>query len=105
VKSTSTDAGALLVSHTFAHGFSVAGRSEYIASSGDPADGSLNFLYGPGRSAFSATVTPTFQKQRFSIRGDASVVGAISCTAGDAFGKAGSDATQARGILEIGFLF
>lgn len=104
-KSTSTDAGALLVSHTFAHGFSLAGRVEGITSSGNLTDGAQNLLYGPGSSAWSATVTPTFQKQRFFIRGDASVVHANSLTAGNAFGKTGSDATQARVVLAIGFLF
>src|SRR5579872_3642260 len=105
VKATSTEAGALLVSHTFAHGFSLAGRGEYISSSGNATDGAQNLLYGPGSSAWSATVTPTFQKQRFFIRGDASAVHAVSLTAGDAFGKTGSDANQIRGVLETGFLF
>lgn len=105
VKSTSTEAVALLVSHTFGHGFSTAGRIETVSSSGSATDGALNLLYGPGSSAWSATVTPTFQKQRFFVRGDASVVHAISITGGDAFGKTGSDVTQTRGVLEIGLLF
>lgn len=50
-------------------------------------------------------MTPTFQKQRFFVRGDASVVHALSVTSGDAFGKASADAAQARGVLESGFLF
>ena len=105
VKSTSTEAAALLVSHTFSHGFSTAGRIETISSSGSATGGALNLLYGPGSSAWSATVTPTYQKQRFFVRGDASVVHAISITPGDAFGRNGSDATQARGVIEVGFLF
>jgi hypothetical protein len=105
VKSTSTEAAALLVSHTFSHGFSTAGRIETISSSGSATGGALNLLYGPGSSAWSATVTPTYQKQRFFVRGDASVVHAISITPGDAFGRNGSDATQARGVIQVGFLF
>lgn len=105
VKSTSTQGGALLVTRTLARGFSLAGRGEYIASSGSAADGSLNLLYGPGSAAWSLTATPTWQKQRFFTRVDASVVQALSATAGDSFGKTGADATQARGVLEVGLIF
>jgi hypothetical protein len=101
----STQGGAVLLSRTLSHGFSLAGRGEYIASTGSAADGTVNLLYGPGSAAWSATVTPTFQRQRFFVRCDASVVRATSFTAGDAFGKAGTDSTQARGVLELGFLF
>lgn len=105
VQGASTQAGAVLLSRTLGHGFSLAGRGEYIASTGSSSEGSVNLLYGPGSDAWSATVTPTFQRQRFFVRGDASVVRAVSFTAGDAFGKAGTDSTQPRGVLEIGFLF
>ena len=33
----------------FKRGFSLAGRGEYISSSGRPAQGTANFMYGPGR--------------------------------------------------------
>jgi hypothetical protein len=104
-KGASTQAGAVLLSRTLGHGFSLTGRGEYIASTGSASEGSVNLLYGPGSSAWSGTVTPTFQKQRFFVRGDASFVHALSITAGDAFGKAGTDSSQARGVLELGFLF
>ena len=104
-KGASTQSGAVLLSRTLGHGFSLTGRGEYIATTGSASDGSQNLLYGPGSSAWSATMTPTFQKQRFFVRGDASVVRANSLTQGDAFGKAGADSTQARGVLELGFLF
>ena len=104
-KATTTEGGAFLASRSLAHGFALAFRGEFIRSSGNSADGSQNLLYGPGSSAWSATVTPTFQKQRFFLRGDASVVHAVSATAGDAFGRTGSDATQGRGVLEVGLLF
>ena len=105
LKGASTQSGAVLVNHTFGHGLSLAGRGEHIAASGSASDGSQNLLYGPGSSAWSATLTPTFQKQRFFLRVDASVVRANSITPGDAFGKAGNDSTQARGVLEVGLLF
>ncbi len=104
-KGASTQAGAVLLSRTLGRGFSLTGRGEYIASTGSAFEGSVNLLYGPGSSAWSGTVTPTFQRQRFFVRGDASFVHALSIAAGDAFGKAGADSSQARGVLELGFLF
>ena len=104
-KGASTQAGAVLLSRALGHGFAVTGRGEFIASTGSASEGAVNLLYGPGSSAWSATVTPTFQKQRFFVRGDASFVHALSITTGDAFGKTGTDSSQARGVLELGFLF
>ena len=101
----STQGGALLLSRTLKHGVSLAGRGEYIASSGSAARESVNLLYGPGSSAWSFTATPTFQLKRFFTRGDISVVRANSFTQGDGFGSAGADSTQPRGVLEVGFLF
>jgi hypothetical protein len=104
-KATSTQAGAVLLSRTFGHGFSLAGRGEYIASSGDPADQSVNLLYGPGSTAWSVTATPTYQRQRFFARGDVAFVRANSITMSDAFGSDGSKQNQPRAVLEVGFLF
>jgi len=101
----STQAGAVLLSRTLGHGFSLAGRGEYIASSGSTTDQAVNLLYGPGSAAWSLTATPTYQRQRFFVRGDVSFVRATSITPGDAFGSAGTDQNQTRGILELGFLF
>ncbi len=105
IKGATTQAGAVLISRTLGHGFSLAGRGEYIASSGSAAENAQNLLYGPGSSAWSATITPTYQRQRFFVRGEASVVHATSITKGDAFGTAGTNSNQARGVIEIGFLF
>jgi hypothetical protein len=93
------------VSRTLKHGFSLAGRGEYIGSSGSPAEQSVNLLYGPGSAAWSLTATPTWQRSRFFTRGDVSYVHANSLTAGDAFGAQGTKADQTRGVLELGFLF
>ena len=101
----STTGGALLLSRTFRHGFSLTGRGEYIGSSGGLAQNSVNLMYGPGSAAFSITATPTFQYQRFFTRGDISFVRASSITPGDALGTTGTNQNQARGVIEVGFLF
>ena len=48
VKGASTKGGAILVSHAFKHGFSLAGRCEYISSSGSVANQAVNLIFGPG---------------------------------------------------------
>ncbi len=104
-KGASTQAGAVLLSRTLGHGFSLAGRGECIASSGSATEQAVNLLYGPGSAAWSLTATPTYQRQRFFVRGDVSFVRATSITPGDAFGSAGTEQNQTRSVLEIGFLF
>ena len=101
----STRGGALLVSHTFKHGFSLAARGEYISSNGNAADGSVNLLYGPGSAAWSATLTPGFQTGRFFARGDLALVGVNRETPGYAFGPSGIKRSQPRAAIEAGFLF
>ena len=101
----STKGGALLLTRNFKHGFSLAPRIEYIKSSGSVASGSANLLYGPGSGAFGLTVTPTWKKDAFFLRGDLAIVHATSMTPGDAFGTAGLNATQPRGVIEAGFMF
>jgi hypothetical protein len=105
VKGASTWGGALLASRTLKHGFSLTGRGEYIASTGSAAEQSINLLYGPGSTAWSITLTPTFQHKRFFTRGDLSYVRANSFTPGDAFGPAGRKQNQPRGVLELGLMF
>jgi hypothetical protein len=92
--------GAILASYALNDNVSLAGRVEYISSSGPG-----NVLYGPGSSAFSFTMTPTWQDGIYFLRGEASVVSAFSTTAGAAFGKAGNTKTQARWQLETGIIF
>ena len=99
-----TNGGAILANYNFKHGISLAVRPEYITSSGSAATGEANLLgYGPGSDAFSFTVTPTFAKDGFFIRGDFSIVHATNFTA--AFGPLGTNATQARGVIEAGVMF
>jgi len=52
-RGASTRGVTLLANHTFKHGFSLAGRCEDISSTGNPSDGSVNLLYGPGSAAWS----------------------------------------------------
>jgi hypothetical protein len=101
----STSGGALLLTYTGKHGISLAVRPEYIKTSGSVANGAINLLYGPGSGAFSFTITPTYLKDDFFLRGEFSVVHATSSTAGDVFGLAGLNTNQPRGVLEAGFLF
>jgi hypothetical protein len=102
-KDASTVGGALLASYAFNDNVSLAGRWEYIGSTGGVL--SPNLLYGPGSSAFSFTVTPTYQQGIFFLRADASVVDASSTTAGFAFGKLGKSQTQGRFVIETGIIF
>jgi len=97
--------GAILASKTLKKGWSMAGRFEYISSSGSNASNSLSLLYGPGSAAWSLTATPTYQYQKFFTRADISFVQALSYTPGFAFGSNGTNGTQTRGVVEIGFLF
>ena len=101
----STKGGALLVTRNFKHGFSLAPRLEYIKSSGSVASGSANLLYGPGSGAFGLTITPTYKKDAFFLRGDLAIVHATSMTSGFGFGTSGLNATQPRGVIEAGFMF
>jgi len=96
-----TNGGALLVTKTFKHGFSLAVRPEYIKSTGP------NLLYGPDTGAFAFTATPTYVKDAFFIRGDVSVVHVtnFNSATGFAFGATGTNLNQPRGVIEAGFLF
>jgi hypothetical protein len=101
-----TTAGALLATYNFKHGVSLSVRPEYIKSSGTISDpNAINLLYGPGSGAFAFTVTPTYVKDGFFMRGDFSIVHATNSTPGFIFGTSGTSANQPRGVLEAGFMF
>ena len=105
VKGASTTGGALLASYAFKHGFSLAGRWEYIGSTGSVADQAVNLMYGPGSKGMSATLTPAFQSGGFFVRGDISWVHLSGITPGDAFGPTGTNPNPPRAMAEIGFIF
>jgi uncharacterized small protein (DUF1192 family) len=103
-----TSGGALLVNYNFKHGISLAARPEYIKSNGSIATGEANLLgYGSGSGAFSFTVTPTYVKDAFFIRGDFSIVHLtnFTTTTGLGFGPDGTKLNQPRGAIEAGFMF
>ncbi len=104
-KGASTTGGAILLSRAFKHGFALPVRFEYISSSGNATDGSINLMYGPGSSGTSITVTPTFQYGGFFFRGDIAYVHAGNYAPGSVFGPSGLNNNQTRATAEIGFVF
>jgi len=100
-----TRSGAMLLTYNFKHGFSLAPRFEYISTTGSVNNGAINLLYGPGSGAVSFTVTPTYRKDAFFLRGDLAVVHATNMTPGFGFGTTGASANQSRGVVEAGFMF
>ncbi len=105
--SASTTGVALLASYGITDNFKLAGRAEYISSTGKGATlgSSTNLLYGPGSSAFAFTITPTFQYNIFFARAEYSIVTASSTTPGFAFGPNGTAKDQNRLAIEAGVLF
>lgn len=104
-ESASTYSGAVLASYKFTPEWSLAGRVEYIAQSGDRNTGVTSLLYGPGSQAVSFTVTPTYQRGVFFTRAEYAYVKAIDATPGLAFGRTGTNTTQNRFLVEAGIIF
>ncbi len=100
-----TYGGAVLASYAFTDTFSLAGRAEVIGSSGSATDGAPNLIYGPGSSAWSLTLTPTYQKSLFFLRGEVSYVGANGTSGNLAFGHSGNATSQGRVLAETGIVF
>jgi len=99
--SASTFGGAVLAKYTVNSMFNVAGRAEYISSSGSD----VALLYGTKSDAWSLTLTPTFQFKTFFIRGEFSYTKIESGTPGAMFGRNGDKSDQTRGMIETGVLF
>jgi hypothetical protein len=104
-KGADTRGGALLLDYNFKHGFSLAGRAEYISSTGSASNGAVNLIFGPGSGGWSVTLTPTYQNKGFFARADLAWAQAVSYTPGDAFGPQGMNRAQARAMVEAGFMF
>jgi hypothetical protein len=103
---TSATGGAINASYAFKSGFSLPARVEYLTSSGNATDGSINLLgFGAGSGGVTFTATPTFQKGGMYLRSDLALVHATNYATDSVFGKTGTDASQFRGILEFGFIF
>ncbi len=98
--SGSTSGAALLLMYRFKPELSLSGRVEYISSSGG-----ANLINGPGSNAWSFTITPTYQKDIFFIRAEASYVSIGSGTPGLMFGSEGLNRSQTRVFGETGVIF
>ncbi|HKT53397.1 MAG TPA: outer membrane beta-barrel protein [Caulobacteraceae bacterium] len=99
--SGSSYGGAVLVKYSFTPEFSVGARGEYLTS-----DGKANMIfYGPGASAWSLTLTPTYQKGIFWVRGEVSYTSISGESPGFGFGALGDKSEQVRGLLEAGVSF
>jgi hypothetical protein len=85
--------------------YNLSGRVEEISTTGTATDGAPNVLYGPGSSAWSFTITPSWQSGVFFGRAEASLVTASKTVHGSAFGPNGADTYQARFAIETGILF
>jgi hypothetical protein len=104
--SASTFGGALLFSDAITPQISLGGRLEYIASTGGRNGlAATNLLFGPGSTAVSATITPTYTLGRWFVRGEASIVAIAQAERGDGFGQNGNATLQLRGLIEAGYLF
>ncbi|MGD0192257.1 MAG: outer membrane beta-barrel protein [Rhizomicrobium sp.] len=94
-----TWSGAVLAIYNINPQWNLAGRAEYIDTSGG-----VNLLEGPGSDAWSLTITPTYQNRVFFVRGEASYVAADHTTTGDTT-FAGNKTGQFRALVETGVNF
>lgn len=105
LQSASTYGGALLVNYAFNDNWSLAGRVEYEEQTGRIGSGTTSLLFGPGSSAFSFTVTPTYTVDRYFVRGEYAYVEIFDLEPGRGFGRFGTRPTQERFMLEGGVTF
>lgn len=95
----------MLGSYAFNDTWGLAGRLEYEGQTGSRGSGTTSLLYGPGSSAFSATITPIYTKDRFFARGEYSHVELFDVAAGLGFGRSGDRTSQDRFMAEGGITF
>jgi hypothetical protein len=104
--STSTFGAAVLVNYAVPNtSYNISARGEYISQSGSQGDSSADLLYGPGSSAWSGTLTATYQSGVLFTRAEVSYVAASGTTPGLVFGKNGTTTDQTRFAIEAGILF
>lgn len=89
----------LLASYQFTPTWSLNGRLEYE----DSSNHSTLLPFGMGSNAFTATVTPTWQKGIFFVRGELSYTDLGSNSLG--YGKFDNKSDQFRAMLETGISF
>ena len=102
IDKASTTGVAVLMNYVFNDNFSLGARAEPITSSDDTT---TSLLYGPGSSGTTFTVTPTYQFDRFFIRGEVAHITLGDMTPGFGFGPAGTNKSQTRFLVETGLLF
>jgi hypothetical protein len=96
---------AVLASYAFTDNISLAGRAEILGTTGSARDGSPNLLLGPGSTAWSLTLTPTYQYSVYFARAEGSFVQASSVPPGFGFGRRGTAKDQGRVLAEVGVVF
>lgn len=101
--------GAVLgVSYALSSMWSLPLRVEYGENGSTQSDTGLNanlLGYGPGSSAWTYTLTPTYRRGIFFARAEASQVDVSNFTPGTAFGTSGTLSNQFRTGLETGIQF
>jgi len=108
--SASTSSGAVLAKYSFSSRWSLAARTEYVRSRNGGCTPAVsctptNVLYGPRSSAWSNTLTPTYQRGLYFARAEVSTTRIGAMAAGSGFGRSGQNAGQRRALVEVGVLF
>ncbi len=97
---------ATLASFAVSENVALGARAEILSTRTDGSGPhAVNLLFGPGSSAFSFTVTPTYMVHRWFARTELSLVRIVHVTIPDGFGAHGDKRLQARGLLECGVVF
>lgn len=109
-RSAETYGAALLAKYTIDKQWSLGGRAEYLKTTGGSCSGAsscapTNLLYGVKSNAWSATITPTFQKGVFFARGELSYTRVGNLEPGLGFGRKFDRRDQVRALIETGILF
>ncbi len=100
--SSSTWGVAALLKYQFTPEFNFGARAEYVKQTGTAGDTLAPvLLYGPDTSAWSLTLTPTWQKGIFFVRAD----GAYARASVPIFNSAFTDKNQFRFTAETGVVF
>ena len=80
-------------------------RIEFLKEQGGSQNSSQTLFYGPNSRAWTFTLTPTLQFNRYFARLEGSYIQTINPMPGLTFGANGMAKSQVRGLLEIGFLY
>jgi Putative beta-barrel porin-2, OmpL-like. bbp2 len=100
--------GVFNVSYAFNSIWSLPLRVEYGQSGSSTKDMSPNanlLGYGPGSSAWTYTLTPTYRRGIFFARAEGSIVNVSNFAPGLAFGTNGNHSNQSRTGVETGIQF